>query len=225
MTALRFDVLHTPTREFALAATRIGSEAWRDRFPGYTEEQRRNVFDPDHPERVLARMEQAATIGAFVGVLAVQETTNEAIGVVWGAEDISAGTVAEREAKRAAGKVYAWSAQMNVLPAEQRNGVGAAALDTFLSEFDEDMRPTSYVFRSNRPTMKWHRRIGYKPTPHPVFPMLPAKPTPKWYFGEDARPVRQVRLVGPSTRVIRANIAERYPQLPGLEERTIVHSR
>lgn len=30
----------------------------------HAEEEKRNVFDPDYPERVLARMEQAATIGA-----------------------------------------------------------------------------------------------------------------------------------------------------------------
>ncbi|HET7640991.1 MAG TPA: GNAT family N-acetyltransferase [Ktedonobacteraceae bacterium] len=191
---LRLSVYHKPSRTLAQAANSVGYDAWLQRFVRSdlrTRDELRHVFDPDNPQRLLEKMRDAATIRRFAGVVATGRNGREAIGGIWGADDIS-GPVALRMQKRAEGKEYAWVAQLNVRPAYWGLGVGKALLATFLRQFD-DRQPTSvYVFRENWPSLHWFQGCGYTTTGRQE----------RDFFGPGASPVTQVRLQATTSHVL-----------------------
>jgi|GEM_PF-1274800 len=195
-----------PTLALAEVAQPIGHAAWSERMPHRSDAQLRHVFDPDDPkvaERLLAKME--SKVGTFSGVIALLD--GQPVGYAWAADDVGNLSPFKQRVKTAAGllkgqKPYAWTGHINVLPEHQGKYIGNALLTEVLAPFDDDQRPTAYVFDENGLTLDWFMARGFAPRPEkPVDPN--GRPDgPDLYFGEGATHVQQWRLEAPSTQTV-----------------------
>jgi len=216
---LHLSVHRRPSLELAQKAVTIGHDAWHKRFENRSDELIVRMYDPEHPEHMLAQMQRRARLGNFVCVVAdaQDDEYRGSMGLVWGSNDAS-GNAAQRMAKRylAGRRPYAVMSHLNVLPSYQRNGVGTVLVDTFLEQFHPDQRPTVYVFDENQPALHWYRdRLGYQPSPDR--PRMTHD-----YFGTEEVPVRQWRLEAPSIAAVREAIADTYSDLPVADSRTFL---
>ncbi|MGH7195852.1 MAG: GNAT family N-acetyltransferase [Candidatus Saccharimonadales bacterium] len=202
-----------PNLELAKLAQPIGLAAWHERM-SRSEAEIRRVFNPDNngkSERLLARMKEKDNrlfSPRFAGSVAYLGET--AVGYCLAHDDVS-GTLAHKSLKKASGKKpYAWLAQINVSPKHQGVGIGSALAKETLAAFDDDQKPTAYVFDENQLTLAWFQNRGFAPRPE--------APTEKdIYFGEDNLPVMQWRLEAPSVGEVNENIVGNYQRLPSYE--------
>ena len=199
-----------PTTELVLSAQEIGFRAWLAQFGAHrTSMEIRRMFDPVVPnknaEKLLEQMQEKAEIGLFSGIVALRGSME--VGYAWAADDMSGGRGERFYKKHIKGrKPYAWLAQINVLPEFQRQGIGSSMLLEVLDPFDTHQRPTAYVFDENPDVLKWFSQRGFSPSER--------KPTKKYdYFGEEADPAMQRRLVAPGIGVVQ-DFIRRSGELP-----------
>lgn len=215
---VKIEVATKPSLELMQLAQPIGRAAWAQNMPNRSIPEISRVFnsqDPSRAQRLLHIMQEKP--GAFVG--AVATLGDRPIGFCL-AHDDQSGNALQRIAKRFAGQQpYAWIAHLNVSPRYQHEGVGTKLLNTTLAQFDNDQRPTAYVFEENPRGLAWFKSRGFSPRPD-----MPSTGHYE-YFGEDAEPVQQWRLEAQSVGAVRQQIAMLEPTPVGDEIEQWLHNR
>jgi GNAT superfamily N-acetyltransferase len=196
---------HQPSINLADAAQSIGYEAWSDRLDKRSDDEIRHVFNPDSEEMPQILYEQMAKrIGRFVGVMAF--SGDEKIGFAWATDDVGTQNPLLQRLKHLGGtifhkKPYAWTAQLNVRPEYQKQGVGSALLVEVLKPFELDQPATAYTFEENQYAFNWLLKRGFEPIPtYPVDPNIELYSN-DLYFGSKEH-VSQWRLEAPGTRSV-----------------------
>lgn len=189
----------------------VGYNAWSDGFKRTRRpDEIRHTFNPNEVEntrsqhgrdRHIRRAQHQYSEFAARGILAVARdalddpVNRPIVGYAMAREDVS-GNVVARTAKRLTrpDKVYAWLAQVNVLPQYQQKFIGTDLVAIALGEdFKPEQIPTTYIFTENEVVWNAAVKLGFALSPIDQGPTVTHE-----YFGEDNAPVHQYRLAAPS---------------------------
>lgn len=190
--------LQTIQRE-AFGATLDRSQDEIDELVDWNDPERYYKSHEDPNSEVGKRFNANQSYTGQKVAVAVEADSMKAIGFAYAANNVSGSTEAERTAKRlSVVKNYLWLREVAVLPEHQHQGVGQF-LGSMLLKYASDRQPvTAYI---------WPEEISFLEGVLTKLGFSATGEQPVKIFGETSEPVRQVRMLAPSTKALKDRLA------------------